>query len=460
MNENNSNNELNKNKEIENNEKKVIDKNEVENEQSEVKTNKKIYLNQICKSLILFFMILIIATGGILLKIHIDENKLVGEVVYLTELSKIRTDIINVKSYEKDGLSRVEDIGEYGGGSYSLDDGKYLNYSIYPDEKIVVQIYNEDNSLMFKKAIKQGNNKEIAINNVYITKDNKFVLSIGYTNKSDEVFSNIITYDKDGKVLSELKIDGITDIEYVDNSSNITIFVYDKNYENKKVVKFDDKNKKVFELNIEGEEIRTFINEDKIIVFKSSSDNKKSDSVSLQIFNEKGKEIFNKENSNFNFDTITNIVQLSDGDFLIEEGQYVNEKDYYGYKLSSIVKVDSKFNEIWRKEINKITYNSNIIELNNEYILVMNEVYNIKDENKQAQVISVTKFDSSGNQKLCKYLGYDKNEEVDIINDGNIDIDGNLYIKNEKVVLKATTFKNNESQGYISLEIDSNGNIS
>lgn len=429
---------------------------ESKNEQNETKNKKTIYINQIYKALILFFAILVVVTGIMMLRNNIYEDKIDGKVVYLTELSDVRTNFINVKSYEKEGLSRIEDVGEYGGGSVSLDDGKYFNYSLYPNEKIVMKLYNDDNSLLFEKTIKQDNNEEIYPNDFYITENDEILISVNhYINETDKVFSKITKYNLKGEVLSELKLDGVSYISNVDSVNSITAIVFSEDYKNKKIIKVNDKNETIFELNLESIETMVFVYEDKIITFKPSNNG-----VCLQIFDEKGKEIFNKENSNFSLNTISKIVPLSNGDFLIEEGQYVEEKDYYGYKLNSIVKVDSQFNELWKKEINKIAYNSNIIELNNEYIIIMDETYNVKDINKQAKVISITKFDSSGNQKLCKYLGYDDNDEGDIINDGYIDMDGHVYVKDEKIILKATTFKNDMSIGCVTLEIDSNGNIS
>lgn len=91
----------------------------------------------------------------------------------------------------------------------------------------------------------------------------------------------------------------------------------------------------------------------------------------------------------------------------------------------------------------------------------MKEVYNVKEENTQAKITSVTKFNSLGDSMWCKYLGYDKNKKIDILNNNEIDVNVPIYIQNEQIRLKATIYNNEgTSEGDINISIDGNGNIS
>lgn len=404
--------------------------------------------------------------GSIIIKDINNKNKIDGEVVSLKELETISKEVVNVKQYLKEGSSIVEDIGEYGGGSVYLDNGKYLNYSFYPNDGVVVEIYNEDNSLMFKTKIKQEDDKDVYINDAKITKDNNILISVGYENNSKESYSKIIKFNLEGEALSELVLEEYADVIAIDNLNNMIVYNYFED-DNCKIIKYDNNNKKIFEYDLITEGrltnlFRLFTDEDKTILFTTSFKNDWdfNGTIGYCILNEKGEEIFKKEDTGYSLENISNVIQTSTGDFLIEEVEPIKYSNDYICKLKSIVKVDSKLNEIWKEEVNKTISDSRLIELNNEYILYMNEVYSVKDVKAQSKVSSLTKINSSGEKVWSKYLDYDKNKEFNIINNSEIDRDIDLYTLNDNLIIKATIFDKNMSQGYVKLTVDRNGNIS
>ena len=418
------------------------------------------------KAISLAVAVLALFAGSIMIKNINNKNEVEGEVVSLSDLQSISKEVVNLKSYTKEGLSRVEDTGEYGGGIMPLDDGKYLVYSIQPNKGVAINIYSETNSLIFKTEVKQDtDNQNLAVMDAKIMTNNEIVVSVGY-DKNDKVeYSKIIRFNLEEEILSELKVDGVSYLITTDSSNNIIVVNYNENSKTQKLYKFDKENKKVFEYTInEGSKIggliRLFTDEDKIILFTSSFKNKLDNKGTMGycILNEKGEKIFEKEDTGYTVEEVENLIQTSDGNFLMEEVEI--SSNLVTYKVKSVIKLNSKLDELWKKEINKVVDDSEIIELNNEYVLFMNEVYNIKEKNIQSKISSLTKIDSLGEKVWSKHLDYDKNKEFNIVNNGDIRLDTNIYALNDNLVIKASVFDNNESQGYIRLTIDSDGNIS
>lgn len=418
-----------------------------------------------CKLIIFIFIVLSLALGSML----IINNKntiegIEGAVVSLSDLEPISKEVVNLKNYIKEGLNFNEDIGEYGGGSMLLEDGKYLNYSYYPNEGFVlIEIYNEDNSLIFETKIKNDNN-DIDVNRAIITKDNEILIAINSFEKdSDKLsYAKILKFNLDGKMLSELNLeDRIYTVE-TDDFDNIVVAHCGENFKNYKLIKFNSENKKIFEYNLQKEDIllRLFTEGDKTMIFTSDFSRFNFNApVKYFALNKKGEEIFKKENIGLSREEMGSIIKTTEGNFLIEEIGYEQSSQAYGRKIKSIIKVDNEINQLWKKEINKMVDWSQIMELNNEYILFTNEIYYVKEENTKSVVTSLTKLDSSGNQVWCKYLDYDKNEKYNILNKSEVHLDKGLYNIDENLIIKATVFEDYGNEGSINLTIDSDGNI-
>ena len=517
-----NNNDLNNNKENKEEIKEVSNElNEANFENKKTIEPKKGCFKGGYKAISLAVAVLALFAGSIMIKNINNKNKneVEGEVVSLSDLQSISKEVVNLKSYTKEGLSRVEDTGEYGGGIIPLDDGKYLVYSIQPNKGVAIDIYNESNSLIFKTKVKQdADNQNLSVMDAKITVNNEIMVSILYDKGDETEYSKIIKFNLEEEILSELKLDGIVYLLTTDTSNNTIVVTYNEATNIQKMHKFSKENKKLFEYTINDDNkmgglIRLFTNEDKIILFTSSFKNKLDNKGTMGycILNEKGEKIFEKEDTGYTVEEIGNLIQTSDGNFLIEEveisddlityklksiiklnpeldeifekedtgytveeignliqtsdGNFLIEEveisdDLITYKLKSIIKLNPELDEIWKKEVNKVIDYSEIVELNNEYVLFMNEVYNIKEKNTISKISSLTKIDSLGEKVWSKHLDYDKNKEFNIVNNGDIRLDTNIYALNDNLVIKASVFDNNESQGYIRLTIDSDGNIS
>lgn len=464
-----NNNDLNNNKENKEEIKEVSNElNEANFENKKTIEPKKGCFKGGYKAISLAVAVLALFAGSIMIKNINNKNKneVEGEVVSLSDLQSISKEVVNLKSYTKEGLSRVEDTGEYGGGIIPLDDGKYLVYSIQPNKGVAIDIYNESNSLIFKTKVKQdADNQNLSVMDAKITVNNEIMVSILYDKGDETEYSKIIKFNLEEEILSELKLDGIVYLLTTDTSNNTIVVTYNEATNIQKMHKFSKENKKLFEYTINDDNkmgglIRLFTNEDKIILFTSSFKNKLDNKGTMGycILNEKGEKIFEKEDTGYTVEEIGNLIQTSDGNFLIEEVEISD--DLITYKLKSIIKLNPELDEIWKKEVNKVIDYSEIVELNNEYVLFMNEVYNIKEKNTISKISSLTKIDSLGEKVWSKHLDYDKNKEFNIVNNGDIRLDTNIYALNDNLVIKASVFDNNESQGYIRLTIDSDGNIS
>lgn len=464
-----NNNDLNNNKENKEEIKEVSNElNEADFENKKTIEPKKGCFKGGYKAISLAVAVLALFAGSIMIKNINNKNKneVEGEVVSLSDLQSISKEVVNLKSYTKEGLSRVEDTGEYGGGIIPLDDGKYLVYSIQPNKGVAIDIYNESNSLIFKTKVKQdADNQNLSVMDAKITVNNEIMVSILYDKGDETEYSKIIKFNLEEEILSELKLDGIVYLLTTDTSNNTIVVTYNEATNIQKMHKFSKENKKLFEYTINDDNkmgglIRLFTNEDKIILFTSSFKNKLDNKGTMGycILNEKGEKIFEKEDTGYTVEEIGNLIQTSDGNFLIEEVEISD--DLITYKLKSIIKLNPELDEIWKKEVNKVIDYSEIVELNNEYVLFMNEVYNIKEKNTISKISSLTKIDSLGEKVWSKHLDYDKNKEFNIVNNGDIRLDTNIYALNDNLVIKASVFDNNESQGYIRLTIDSDGNIS
>lgn len=462
-----NNNDLNNNKENKEEIKEVSNElNEADFENKKTIEPKKGCFKGGYKAISLAVAVLALFAGSIMIKNINNKNEVEGEVVSLSDLQSISKEVVNLKSYTKEGLSRVEDTGEYGGGIIPLDDGKYLVYSIQPNKGVAIDIYNESNSLIFKTKVKQdADNQNLSVMDAKITANNEIMVSILYDKGDETEYSKIIKFNLEEEILSELKLDGIVYLLTTDTSNNTIVVTYNEATNIQKMHKFSKENKKLFEYTINDDNkmgglIRLFTNEDKIILFTSSFKNKLDNKGTMGycILNEKGEKIFEKEDTGYTVEEIGNLIQTSDGNFLIEEVEISD--DLITYKLKSIIKLNPELDEIWKKEVNKVIDYSEIVELNNEYVLFMNEVYNIKEKNTISKISSLTKIDSLGEKVWSKHLDYDKNKEFNIVNNGDIRLDTNIYALNDNLVIKASVFDNNESQGYIRLTIDSDGNIS
>lgn len=462
-----NNNDLNNNKENKEEIKEVSNElNEADFENKKTIEPKKGCFKGGYKVISLAVAVLALFAGSIMIKNINNKNEVEGEVVSLSDLQSISKEVVNLKSYTKEGLSRVEDTGEYGGGIIPLDDGKYLVYSIQPNKGVAIDIYNESNSLIFKTKVKQdADNQNLSVMDAKITANNEIMVSILYDKGDETEYSKIIKFNLEEEILSELKLDGIVYLLTTDTSNNTIVVTYNEATNIQKMHKFSKENKKLFEYTINDDNkmgglIRLFTNEDKIILFTGSFKNELDNKGTMGycILNEKGEKIFEKEDTGYTVEEIGNLIQTSDGNFLIEEVEISD--DLITYKLKSIIKLNPELDEIWKKEVNKVIDYSEIVELNNEYVLFMNEVYNIKEKNTISKISSLTKIDSLGEKVWSKHLDYDKNKEFNIVNNGDIRLDTNIYALNDNLVIKASVFDNNESQGYIRLTIDSDGNIS
>lgn len=435
----------------ENNLNNKIEKNKKENENC--KKTSLMY-----KILISIFTISLLISGVfILFTNYKNKDKEEVKVVPLSEFNIDNNEIFNVNKNIKKGLSVVDIGGD--GGRISFLNGSYINYSYHSDTQILIELYSNNNSSIFKTMIESKDYQDIDIYDAYLSIDNKLLLSVPGMNKKNKICTTLMTFNMNGDILSEFTTEDTAYISYSDSEHGIVVSILDEYYNYNKIIKFNNQNKKVFEYVFEEEIYRVFADKNKTIVFTCSYENKES-GVTLHIIDENGKEIFSENNKEFNGDTLENIIQLSDGNFMIQEMKYINQKNYDGCRLSSIVKIDSEFKEIWRKNINKSYNFLDTIELNNEYYIYMQEIYSREEETSETKINSFTKIDASGNIVWCKYFGYDKNNEFNIINDNFINMDIPIYIKDEKTFFKGSVFEDSASDSYVIISVDASGNIS
>lgn len=429
--------------------------------------NKKPCKEHICKLIAFGCVMGAVVSVGVLVKNKIEYNKveIYGQVVELSEVKNIEKEVINLKGYIKKGMNPRDEYTfeyEYGGGSYDLGNGSHAEYA-YTSKKentIEVSIINEKNLVIFKKIINLKGDGEQNIVDIKMTKDNQVIITT-MSDYSKNESTNIIICDLEGNILSKLEFKGVYIIYDIDNLNNkLIVEINRKKQTFKKIIKYNDKNKKIFEHEFDDDILKAYIQGDTTIVFTSPYNNKKSnDNVTLHKLDNKGNEIFNKKNENLNYNSIYEMIQLSDKNFLIEEYELVDTDTCNGVKLKSLIKIDSEFNEIWRKEINKMINNPYLIESSNGYFLILKESYDVQKENEYVQITSISKFDLSGEKVWTKYLGYDDNDNINILNGNYIQVEDKPYMVDDKVKIIASLFRGDSSEEYVEFSIDDNGNI-
>lgn len=429
--------------------------------------NKKFGKEQFCKLVACGCIVLSVVSVGVMLNEGIlSENEgIEGQVVSLSEMKKIEKDIINVKNYSKKGENpSTAFIGEYGGYSRMLSNGYFIQYSYISEDQndISLEVKNRDNQVVLKKNIEFANSKESYIAYMDMKNDNELVLSILYSDNSNKETTQIVTYDLNGDILSELKMEGRFLIFDIDSSNNKVLMGTDeKSNSIKTLYKYDRENNKVFEHEFDEYIMRVYMQEDTTIVFTAPSyDNKKSNNnITIHKLDSKGDEVYSKRNEKLSNNNIYDMIQLSDGNFMVAETDMVDNDEGNGLKLNYIIKMDSEFNEIFRKEMNVIISELDILETNDGYFLVTTELYNVKGEDREIYTTSISKLNSSGENEWTKYIGYDEDSKIDVLEGNYVDID-ETFIKDGKLKIMGSIFVDDMSDKYVELLIDDNGNIS
>lgn len=443
--------------------------NENQNNENDKKNKELSYKEQFYKLVTFTSSVIVIASAGVLITDKIcntqqEDTEIEGQVTSLSNIKKIENETINLKSYLKKGINpKTEFYGEYGGGEYLINNGKYVSYKYTTSNQDKVDIEIRDtnnNNIIFEKTINMKDSKESGITGVEMTRNNEVVVIVSTLDDSEEYTTNVITYNLKGKIISELEIKDSAYLFNIDDANNKTFLLADIKKETlNKVVKYNYENKQLFEKEFGSRILSTYSQNDITIVFTIDFDSKGNNkNLIMHKLDSTGKEIFTKAGDNLTSYSIDGITELSDGNFILEEYDYTDEDN--GQILKSIIKVDSQFNQIWKKEINKVVENSYIVEEeDNEYMLLIKEAYHVEEKNKNVKIISINKFDLEGKTLWTKYLGYDDNNKVNLLKNTEIDLDFEPYIYKDKVKINATIFENNQSSGYIEVSIDDNGNI-